>query len=165
MFPWLRLQREFGVVCHLENDANAGALAELRFGAGKDVQRMVSLTMGTGLGTGVIVDRRLYHGASDMAGEIGHIRLTSTGPIGYNKPGSVEGWASGGGIAQAAIRQVAAAIKTVKRPLFALFETNRVLTAKDVVDAARQGDQLANQIVLDTASRLGEALAILGRSS
>ena len=156
------LQREFGVVGHLENDANAGALAELRFGAGKHVQHMIFLTMGTGLGAGVIVDRRLYRGASDMAGEIGHVRLTSAGPVGYNKAGSVEGWASGGGMSQAAIRQVAAAIKAGEATaLVAPFETNRVLTAKDVADAARQGDLLANQIVLNTASRLGEALAIL----
>jgi glucokinase len=146
----------------LENDANAGALAELRFGAGKGVQHMIFLTMGTGLGAGVIMDRRLYHGASDMAGEIGHVRLTSAGPIGYNKVGSVEGWASGGGIAQAASRQVAAAIKNGDvTSLVAQFASNRILTAKDVADAARQGDELANQIVLDTASRLGEALAIL----
>lgn len=156
------LQREFGVVCHLENDANAGALAELRFGAGKQVQHMIFLTMGTGLGAGVIVNRRLYRGASDMAGEIGHVRLTSAGPVGYNKAGSVEGWASGGGISQAAIRQVAAAIKTGEATsLVAPFETNGVLTAKDVAEAARQGDALANQIVLNSASRLGEALAIL----
>lgn len=156
------LQREFGVVCHLENDANAGALAELRFGAGKEVQHMIFLTMGTGLGAGVIIDRRLYHGASDLAGEIGHIRLTSKGPIGYNKVGSVEGWASGGGIAQVATRQVAAAVKNGgATSLVAQFASNRILTAKDVVDAARQGDELANRIVLDTASRLGEALAIL----
>lgn len=156
------LQREFGVVCRLENDANAGALAELRFGAGKGVQHMIFLTMGTGLGAGVIMDRRLYHGASDMAGEIGHVRLTSAGPIGYNKVGSVEGWASGGGIAQAATRQVAAAIKNgAATSLVAQFASNRTLTAKDVANAARQGDELANQIVLNTASRLGEALAIL----
>jgi glucokinase len=156
------LQREFGVVVRLENDANAGALAELRFGAGQDVQHMIFLTMGTGLGAGVILDRRLYRGTSDMAGEIGHIRLTDAGPIGYNKAGSVEGWASGGGIAQAATRQVAAAIKTGEvTSLVAPLASNRVLTAKDVADAARQGDALANQIVLNTASRLGEALAIL----
>lgn len=156
------LQREFGVVCRLENDANAGALAELRFGAGKGAQHMIFLTMGTGLGAGVIIDRRLYRGASDMAGEIGHVRLTPGGPMGYNKAGSVEGWASGGGIAQSATRQVAAAIKNGNATcLVAQFASNRILTAKDVADAARQGDELANRIVLDTASRLGEALAIL----
>ncbi|MGH9617567.1 MAG: ROK family protein, partial [Acidobacteriaceae bacterium] len=61
------LQREFGVNCRLENDANAGALAEHRFGAGQGAQDMIFLTMGTGLGAGVIIGGRLYHGASDMA--------------------------------------------------------------------------------------------------
>jgi glucokinase len=156
------LQREFGVNCRLENDANAGALAEHRFGAGRGVRHMIFLTMGTGLGAGVIIDGRLYHGASDMAGEIGHIRLTASGPIGYNKVGSIEGWASGGGMAQAAYRQVTAAIeKGEVTSLAAQFATNRILTAKDVADAARQGDELAKQIVRNTGTRLGEALAIL----
>lgn len=156
------LQREFGIHCRLENDANAGALAEHRFGAGRGVQHMIFLTMGTGLGAGVIIDGRLYHGASDMAGEIGHIRLTASGPIGYNKVGSIEGWASGGGMAQAAYRQVTAAIeKGEVTSLAAQFSINRILTAKDVADAARQGDELAKQIIRDTGIRLGEALAIL----
>ncbi|MGO8718423.1 MAG: ROK family protein [Acidobacteriaceae bacterium] len=156
------LQREFGVNCRLENDANAGALAEHRFGAGQGVQHMIFLTMGTGLGAGVIIDGHLYHGASDMAGEIGHIRLTASGPIGYNKVGSVEGWASGAGIAQAAYRQVTDAIeKGEVTSLAAQFATNRILTAKDVANAARQGDELAKQIIRNTGIRLGEVLAIL----
>ncbi len=156
------LQREFGVDCRLENDANAGAVAEHRFGAGQGVQHMIFLTMGTGLGGGVIIDGRLYHGASDMAGEIGHVRLTRSGPIGYNKVGSIEGWASGGGMAQAAYRQVTAAIENGDvTSLGDQLATNKILTAKDVADAARQGDQLAKEIVRSTGSRLGEALAIL----
>jgi glucokinase len=156
------LREEFKVDCRLENDANAGAVAEHRFGAGQDVQNMVFLTMGTGLGAGIIIGGRLYHGSSDMAGEIGHVRLTASGPIGYNKAGSVEGWASGGGMAQAAARQVAAAMeKGEVTSLVAQLATNRILTAKDVADAARQGDELALQIIRDTGTRLGEALAIL----
>jgi glucokinase len=156
------LQREFGVACRLENDANAGALAEHRFGAGRGARHMIFLTMGTGLGAGVIIHGRLYHGASDMAGEIGHVRLTSSGPVGYNKIGSIEGWASGGGMAQAAYRQVAAAMENGDATsLGAQMSANKILTAKDVADAARQGDQLAGQIVRDTGDRLGEALAIL----
>lgn len=156
------LQREFDVTCRLENDANAGALAEHRFGAGRGVRHMIFLTMGTGLGAGVIIHGRLYHGASDMAGEIGHVRLTNSGPVGYNKVGSIEGWASGGGMAQAAYRQVAAAMENGDATLLgAQMAANRILTAKDVADAARQGDELAAQIVRGTGDRLGEALAIL----
>jgi glucokinase len=156
------MKKEFGVACRLENDANAGAVAEHRFGAGQGVQNMIFLTMGTGLGAGIIIGGRLYHGASDMAGEIGHVRLTAIGPVGYNKVGSVEGWASGGGMAQAATERVAAAMADGEvTSLIAQLATNRILTAKDVADAARQGDHLARQIVCSTGDRLGEALAIL----
>ncbi len=156
------LKDEFNVECRLENDANAGAVAEHRFGAGQGVQNMIFLTMGTGLGAGIIIGGRLYHGASDMAGEIGHVRLTASGPVGYNKAGSVEGWASGGGMAQAASERVVAAMENGEvTSLVGHLATNRILTAKDVADAARQGDEVARRIVCDTGTRLGEALAIL----
>ncbi len=156
------MKKEFGIECRLENDANAGAVAEHRFGAGQGVQNMIFLTMGTGLGAGIIIGGRLYHGSSDMAGEIGHVRLTAAGPVGYNKAGSVEGWASGGGMAQAATERVLAAMEKGEiTSLVGQMATNRILTAKDVADAARQGDELARQIVCSTGSRLGEALAIL----
>ncbi|MGB8481543.1 MAG: ROK family protein [Acidobacteriaceae bacterium] len=156
------LRNEFKVDCRLENDANAGAVAEHRFGAGQGVQNMIFLTMGTGLGAGIIIGGRLYHGSTDMAGEIGHVRLTASGPVGYNKAGSVEGWASGGGMAQAASERVAAATeKGEVTSLVGQMATNRILTAKDVADAAQQGDELARQIVCSTGTRLGEALAIL----
>jgi glucokinase len=156
------LKEEFNVECRLENDANAGAVAEHRFGAGQGVENMIFLTMGTGLGAGIIIGGRLYHGSSDMAGEIGHVRLTASGPVGYNKAGSVEGWASGGGMAQAASERVVAAVERGEvTSLVGQLATNRILTAKDVADAAAQGDELARQIVRDTGSRLGEALAIL----
>ncbi len=105
------MEKEFGVECQVENDANAGAVAEHRFGAGQGTQNMVFLTMGTGLGAGIITDGRLYHGTNDLAGEVGHIRLTPTGPVGHNKAGSAEGWASGGGMAQVAAQAVARAAK------------------------------------------------------
>lgn len=156
------LHSEFKVDCRLENDANAGAVAEHRFGAGQGVQNMIFLTMGTGLGAGLILGGRLYRGPSDMAGEIGHVRLTASGPVGYHKAGSVEGWASGGGMAQVATKRVVAAMeKGEVTSLVAQLSTNRRLTAKDVADAARQGDEMARQIVCSTGTRLGEALAVL----
>jgi glucokinase len=156
------LEQEFQVGCQLENDANAGAVAEHRFGAGKGCQNMVFLTMGTGLGAGIITDGRLYHGTSDLAGEIGHVRLTRRGPVGHNKAGSVEGWASGGGMAQVAESRVQAASKKGKSTLLAKYlEENQTVTARDVAAAAQQGDALARQIIRSTGRRLGEALAIL----
>lgn len=156
------LHDEFGLACRMENDANAGAVAEHRFGAGQGTRHMIFLTMGTGFGAGVIADGHLLSGVRGQAGEIGHVRLTASGPIGYNKAGSVEGWVSGGGMAQVARQEVEAAIgHRESTALAAKFQETGVVTAKDVADAAQQGDQLAQRIIHDTGSRLGEALAIL----
>src|SRR5579875_2043553 len=103
------LREAFGVSCFLENDANAGALAEHAFEAGQGTRNMIFLTMGTGIGAGLILDGKLYRGTSNAAGEIGHVRLTRGGPSGHNKQGAVEGWASGAGMAQVAQLKIAEA--------------------------------------------------------
>lgn len=156
------LRNEFAVECRLENDANAGAIAEHRFGAGKGTQQMVFLTMGTGFGAGIILDGRLYRGASDSAGEIGHVRLTRSGPAGYGKSGSVEGWASGEGMAQVATKAASAARKKSKATLLSQYlRKGRPLSAREVGLAAGLGDLAALRIIRSTGRRLGEALAIL----
>lgn len=156
------LQEDCGLACRLENDADAGAIAEYRFGAGRGSQNMIFLTMGTGLGAGIIADGRLIRGAAGQAGEIGHVRLSADGPVGYHKAGSVEGWASGGGIAQIALREWK---ETVSRGeatvLSARLETNGTLTAKDVAEAARLGDPAAMRVLDCAGQKLGETLAIL----
>jgi glucokinase len=152
------LEHEFGAPCRLENDANAGAVAEHRFGAGRGTKDMAFLTMGTGLGAGVIAGGRLLRGATGMAGEIGHVRLTRTGPVGYHKAGSVEGWASGGGLAQQAEVAVRAGRATV---LAGVLERNGAVTARDVAEAAHSGDAVAKHLIRRTGTRLGQALAIL----
>jgi len=153
------LSDALGLDCRLENDADAGAVAEHRYGAGRGTQHMVFLTMGTGLGAGIISDGRLLRGAAGQAGEIGHVRLSAEGPVGYHKAGSVEGWASGGGMAQAAAQEVKAAIQRGEPTELASKLDG--LTAKDVAEAARRGDAVAMRIVESTGGRLGEALAIL----
>jgi glucokinase len=156
------MEEEFGAECQVENDANAGALAEHRFGAGQGTQNMVFLTMGTGLGAGIITDGHLYHGTNDLAGEVGHIRLTRTGPVGHNKAGSAEGWASGGGMAQLATQAVARAAKNKqKTALTKLLQAGKALSARDVGLAAQQGDRVALGILQSTGRRLGAVLAIL----
>lgn len=156
------LEREFDVKCRLENDANAGAVAEHRFGAGRGCRHMVFITMGTGFGAGIIANGQLYRGANDFAGEIGHVRLTRSGPVGYHKAGSAEGWASGGGMAQVAARVVAAA-RPRREPTILLNQLKRgkAITARDVGRAAQLGDAVAIRVVRSTGWRLGEALAIL----
>ena len=156
------LEQEFGAGCRLENDANAGAVAEHRFGAGRGCQNMVFLTMGTGLGAGIITDGRLYHGTNDLAGEIGHVRLTRSGPIGHNKAGSVEGWVSGGGMAQVALKAIEAARRRKERTALAPYLAKaEPITARDIGLAAREGDTTAIRIIQSTGRRLGAVLAIL----
>ncbi len=155
------LKKEFGCPALLENDANAGAVAEHRYGAGRGTRNMVFLTMGTGMGAGIVIDSKLYSGSCDMAGEIGHVRLTRSGPVGYNKAGSVEGWASGAGIAQIAERMLQTARKNGRRSLLFDLPKGRKLTAKDVGHAAAHGDTVARSCVKACGKKLGLALAIL----
>jgi glucokinase len=153
------LEREFGVECLLENDANAGALAEFTFGAGRGTTNMVFLTMGTGLGAGLILNGELYRGCSDAAGEIGHVRLSSSGPTGYGKTGSAEGWASGAGMAKVAKMACDAAI--AKGTPTVLARHGEGLTAQIVWEAAQAGDAVACEVVETCGEKLGEAVAIL----
>jgi glucokinase len=156
------LEAAFGAECQVENDANAGAVAEHRFGAGQGTENMVFLTMGTGLGAGIITDGRLYHGTNDLAGEVGHIRLTRRGPVGHNKAGSAEGWASGGGMAQTAAQAVARAERKQRSTLLSgLAHAGKELTAREVGLAAQKGDRVALEVLEATGRRLGAVLAIL----
>ena len=94
------ISAHFGVPVHLQNDANACAVAEWKFGAGRGTDNMIFLTFGTGLGAGLILNGKLYTGTNGNAGEVGHIRLAPDGPVGFGKAGSFEGFCSGGGLAQ-----------------------------------------------------------------
>ena len=147
-----------GLPARLENDANACALAEWKFGAGRGSRDMIFLTFGTGLGAGIISGGRLVSGHSGMAGECGHVRLAPDGPTGYGKAGSFEGFCSGGGIKRLAERMMAEA-KAAGRES-ALFNEPH-LSARTVALAAKAGDALAKEVYNESARRLGQALAIL----
>lgn len=153
------LQDEFGVPCALENDADAGAIAEHRFGAGRGCRHLIFLTLGTGLGAGLILNGQIYRGVTAMAGEIGHVRLTETGPNRYDKAGSVEGWASGAGMALHAPNTIRTAIAAGEITLLA--DNLPEITARDIGVALAQGDIVAARIMEQTGRRLGEALAML----
>jgi glucokinase len=155
------LASEFGRPVRLENDANAGAMAEHRYGAGKGTRNMVFLTMGTGFGAGIILDDRIYRGTNGMAGEVGHVRLTADGPVGYHKAGSAEGWVSGGGLAQWATSAVQLARKRGEKSILLDSPKDLPITARDVGLAAEKGDALARRIVAQCGEKLGMALAIL----
>jgi glucokinase len=139
------LSQAFQAPCRLENDANAGAVAEHRYGAGVGADHIVFLTLGTGLGAGIIAGGRLYLGASGDAGEIGHVRLSARGPVGYHKAGSIEGWSSGGGIAQL--------VRKARVP--------GMVSARDLGREAKAGNPVALAILRKSGERLGQTLAML----
>jgi glucokinase len=142
------LTRALNLPVFLEHDGNAGALAELYFGAGRGFRNIVFLTMGTGFGAGLILDGHLYRGSNDMAGEVGHLRIAETGPECYGKAGSLEGYASGSGIVR----------------LAALMYPGRWGPATSVVDLHKEyrAGEAAARAVFDRAGfYLGRGLALL----
>lgn len=156
------LERRLSGKAALQNDANACALAEWRYGAGRGTQNMIFLTFGSGLGAGLILDGKLYSGTNDMAGEIGHVRIEKDGPVGYRKAGSLEGFCSGNGIAKTA-RAIATerfsrgeAVSFCASP-----DELDTITAKLVGDYADNGDPLAIEIYRHCGEQLGRGLAFL----
>lgn len=132
----------FHVPTAVQNDANACALAEYLYGSGRGVKNLVFMTFGTGLGAGIVIDGKLYSGANDNAGEIGHIRLAPTGPLGYNKEGSAEGFCSGAGIARLA---------KIRKGLN--------LTTKEIFARVRAGDADCIEVFRESAEKLATILA------
>ncbi|HNW58901.1 MAG TPA: ROK family protein [bacterium] len=156
------LHETFGLPVFLENDANAGAVAEWRFGAGKGCRNMIFLTFGTGLGAGLILDGRLFTGTNDYGGEAGHIRLEADGPIGYHKRGSFEGFCSGTGLAQMmAIELLCLAEEAGREAMLARYKAPGEVTGRDVVEWALAGDLLALKVVETSGCYLGKGLALL----
>ena len=155
-------EKKYGVRTALQNDANACALAEWKFGAGRGYENVIFLTFGTGMGSGLILNSRLYAGTNDMAGEVGHIRLDKNGPVGYGKAGSFEGFCSGGGIAQLAQTKALEKLQMGEKVAFCEhIEQLTGITAKSVAEAAFAGDASAIEVYRICASYLGSALAIL----
>ena len=140
------LEAEFGLPTRLENDANATALAEHRWGAGQGCRDMAFLTMGTGIGAGLILDGQLYRGRRDLAGEVGHAVVLPGGPLcPCGKRGCLESLASGTSLARMGRERSG--------------EDN--LTAHDVCDRARRGDPIAEGVIADVALYMGIGLANL----
>lgn len=153
------LKEEFGVPAFLQNDANACALVEWKIGAGRGAENMIFLTMGTGMGAGIIAEGRLLRGRSDMAGEVGHVRLAQRGPVGFNKEASFEGFCSGGGIARYA--GILRGEWTAAGEHVAWSEADEALTTKALAGYAKAGDAHALRVFDAVGEKLGEALAIL----
>jgi glucokinase len=151
------MSERLGLPVLLENDANAAALGENRFGVGRGTRYMVYLTVSTGVGGGIIIDRKVYHGVTGSAGELGHMVVWFNGPRCLcGERGCLEGIASGSGIAWRAQELVEAGkapgLERMKR------ERNR-LGAHEVADAARSGDEQARRLFDEAGLYLGVALA------
>ncbi len=148
------IKNELGIPCKVRNDADACALAEWQFGAGRGTKNMIFLTFGTGMGAGLILDGKLYSGTCGTAGEVGHIRLDTDGPVAYGKAGSFEGFCSGAGIAAMGKQMLSIynGVTTIPRDN---------VTAKTIAEAAENGDRLAGAIYRRCGEKLGLGLSIL----
>ena len=156
------VSEHFGVKAILHNDANACAVAEWRFGAGRGYDSIVFLTFGTGMGAGLILDGKLYTGTNDGAGEVGHIRLSESGPEGYGKKGSFEGFCSGGGIKKLAELTAIKYLEENKKS--SLFESEKDfgnLTAVNIAKAMYEGDEFATLVYKKCAEYLGRGLSVI----
>ena len=156
------ISKRYNVPAHLQNDANACALAEWKLGAGKGTQNMVFFTFGTGLGAGLILDGKLYEGTNGNAGEAGHIRLSENGPVGYGKMGSFEGFCSGAGIAQLGYSLGLEQYQKKNCPSY--FNPSLPLggaTAKSIAEAAQNGDRTAISVYEKCGEYLGKGLSVI----
>jgi glucokinase len=157
-----QLSEGLGCAAYLQNDANACALAEWRYGAGRGTRNMVFLTFGTGMGAGLIIDGRLYEGTNDLAGEVGHVRMAEDGPEQYGKTGAFEAFASGSGIAKLARAAAEKRFRTGERVAFCASPAELdSISARDVGEAAEAGDALAVEILATSGHYLGRGLAMI----
>ena len=132
----------------IEHDAKACTLAEWLFGAGRGVSNLMFLTLGTGLGAGLVIDGRLIRGAGEAAGEIGHWRIAPDGPPSYGKQGSLEGWASGSGLPRLARYLHPDALADLQN-------------GEDLHRRAEAGDGDAIDVIVRSGDALGQALALV----
>lgn len=156
------LTERYGIPAFIQNDANACALVEWKMGAGCGTQDMIFLTMGTGMGAGVIAEGQLLRGHTDMGGEVGHLRLAEDGPVGFGKAGSFEGFTSGGGIGRQAQVWTRRLCEEGTPPQWTRDGVREEdITAKLIADYAKAGDADATAIYHHVGDMLGRGLSLL----
>jgi glucokinase len=148
------MNEKYKINTFLVNDANAAALGEHRFGAGKGVNNLIYLTVSTGIGGGIIINGKLYSGSCGIAGEIGHMSIDINGPrCNCGNIGCLEVLASGTAVAKEAIRRVSHGEESsLTRIVEGKLEN---ITAKEVALAAQEGDSLASEVISRAATFLG----------
>ena len=148
-----RVEAELGLPVVLENDANAAALGEFRYGAGRGARSLVYLTVSTGIGGGIILDGKVWHGLKDTAGEVGHMTVFPDGPLcGCGNRGCLEAISSGMSIARRARQALGSGRPTRLREV-------REPNSADVVRLAREGDVIAREVWDESVKYLGIGVA------
>ena len=154
------IEKALELPVRVENDANATALAEWRYGAGKGTKNLIFLTIGTGIGGGLILDGHLYRGTNNLAGEVGHQTILMNGPLcGCGKRGCLEALASGPAIARLARESMM--YGRHKRVLALAGGVPKNITAAHVIESAKQGDPFGVQVLEEAGTYLGVGIANL----
>lgn len=152
------LSKTFGLPVFLANDANAAAVGESVFGAGKDTKNFIYITVSTGIGGGIVLDGRLYEGPGFVAGEIGHISVVPDGKkCNCGQRGCLEAYASGTAIARFVREQMTRENTRIRK----FVPRGRKVTAREVGAAAREGDRLAIESYRQAGYYLGIGIANL----
>lgn len=147
---------KFGIPTALTNDANAAAIGEMTYGAARGMKHFIMITLGTGVGSGIVIDGKLVYGHDGFAGELGHTTAVRNGRVcGCGKSGCLETYASATGVARTA-REI---LELRKEPSSLRNIPTDIITSKDVYEAAIEGDAIALEIFEYTGKILGEALA------
>jgi len=147
-----------GLPCSLTNDANAAAIGEMAYGSARGMRDFIVITLGTGVGSGIVCNGQLVAGHDGFAGELGHVisRRYNGRPCGCGRSGCLETYASATGVARTASEFLECKKDT---PSLLREIIDRPITSKDVFDAAEKGDQLATEVFNYTGEILGEAFA------
>ncbi|MGB4413729.1 MAG: ROK family protein [Paludibacter sp.] len=158
VIPFATLMSEkFGIPAALTNDANAAAVGEMTYGAARGMKDFIMITLGTGVGSGIVIDGKVVYGHDGFAGELGHVNvMRNNGRLcGCGRSGCLEAYASATGVARSA-REI---LETnTKNSLLRNIPVEDI-TSKDVFDAAMQGDEVAKEIFSFTGKILGEAFS------
>ena len=156
-----KLEAKLNIPVIIENDANAAAWAEFRYGAGRGYKHMIMLTIGTGVGGAVIADSHMLRGGFGIAGELGHLRMVPNGLLcGCGQHGCLESYASGSALLRAA-KALAASSDPAGRRLREIEAEAGQLTGLEVYKAILESDAGALSILSDLGSWLGQAIASL----
>jgi glucokinase len=152
------LSKKFGVMAKLTNDANAAAMGEMLYGSARNMKHFITITLGTGVGSGIIIDGKIVVGHDGFAGELGHTVIRPGGRMhkSTGMRGTLESYASATGVRETAIELLSAFPE--RESLLRHYAINE-LTSETVYDCAMHGDPIANEIFEFTGQILGESLA------